>query len=188
MCHGNSESINSFRNYADLFAKTTNTNILVFEYPGYSYNNSEANESETYLAADMAYNWLKDTKHVDANDIIVYGRSLGAAVAIYIGKEHKVSSVVAEAGFTSAFRVITRYSVLFYDMFPSLERIEKYNTPVLFIHGKKDTTIPYWHSQKLHQTLMDNNIKTQLSLCDTTGHTNTYKLEPKHTGRPSITG
>ena len=91
----------------------------------------------------MAYNWLKDTKHVDANDIIVYGRSLGTAVAIYIGKEHKVSSVVAEAGFTSAFRVITRYSVLFYDMFPSLERIAKYNTPILFIHGKKDTTIPY---------------------------------------------
>ena len=124
---------------------------------GYSGNLDFPSEKNLYLDAESALKWIKKNTNCQNSNLIVYGESLGAAVAVEIGIRYKFKSIVLEAPFTSVCAIAQNkyklYSVKYFvlDKFDNYSKIDKILSPYLIISGKKDEVIPYNHSLKLFQ-------------------------------------
>lgn len=122
--------------------------VFIIDYRGYGRSAGEPSEEGLYRDADGAYGYLsgrEDTKNVP---LVIFGSSLGGAVAVDLGLRHGADAVILEATFTSAADVAAiHYPFLPVRMFlrtefNSLEKIPGITAPVLFIHGEEDTIIP----------------------------------------------
>jgi len=94
-------------------------------------------------------------------NVVVYGESLGASVAIEMGTKYKFRSVILEAPFISVPAIAqkkykiypVKYLVL--DKFDNYSKIDKIISPLLIISGKKDEVVPHFHSIKLYEKARD---------------------------------
>ena len=146
--HGNAEDIGLLDSTADDFRKI-NFAFFAYDYRGYGTSEGTATEEGTYRDIDAAYEYLINDLKIPPEKIIVYGRSLGGAVSIDLASRKRVGGLIAESTFVSAFRVLTKIQIAPFDKFPSIDKIKKVNCPVLFIHGRNDRIIPFWHGEKL---------------------------------------
>ena len=119
--------------------------LLVIDYPGYGGSEGRATEQAIYEAADAAYDALARRPEVDR--IYVYGRSLGAAVAIHTAASHPVAGLILESPFTSAadmarlhYRVVPR--ALLHLRLDNVATIHQVRCPVLIFHGTADQLVP----------------------------------------------
>jgi abhydrolase domain-containing protein 17 len=125
-------------------------NILAYDYRGHGTSDGSVSEQNAYQDADAAYRYLTEQLKVPANKIIVYGRSLGGAMAINLASKRSVAGLVVESSFTSAFRVVVPFPVLPFEKFNSIAKIATIRCPVLIMHGDTDRTIPFSHGQQLY--------------------------------------
>ncbi|HLM01499.1 MAG TPA: alpha/beta hydrolase [Pyrinomonadaceae bacterium] len=146
--HGNAEDIG----IADYTAREFRKNgfaVLVYDYQGYGTSEGAASEENSYRDVDAAYDHLTSERKIPPEKIIVYGRSLGGAVAIDLASRRKVGGLIAESTFVTAFRVLTKIPIFPFDKFQNIKKIKNVKCPVLFVHGRKDTLIPFRHAEKL---------------------------------------
>jgi len=152
-CHGNAEDIGIFF-YAILNKLyKLNFSVFAFDYRGYGTSQGKSSEDNTYQDVRAAYKYVVEELKIPPEKIILYGHSLGAAVAIDLAAEKKVAGVILEAPFISAFRVITKYPLFPFDRFKNILKVDKIKAPVLVLHGKKDEVIPFWHGQKVFEKI-----------------------------------
>jgi fermentation-respiration switch protein FrsA (DUF1100 family) len=129
--------------------------VFIFDYRG--YGKSAGTPSETGLYADglAAYDYLVKKRGVTPGQIVLFGRSIGAAVAIDLALKREVGSLIMEGAFTSTrdmaksmglFRLISYFLPPHYNAF---EKIPRVDTPKLIIHGEKDEIVPFAMGQKL---------------------------------------
>lgn len=136
--------------------------VLVLDYRGYaeSYGKETPSESKVYEDALAALNYLK--ARFPSNEIFIYGHSLGGAVAIELATRTEAEStagLIVESSFTSISDISAlRYNgllrllpvdLLLTERFDSLSKIQSVKSPILFIHGKDDSKVPYRMSQAL---------------------------------------
>ncbi len=147
-CHGNagniSHRLDSIRIFHDL-----GFSILIFDYRGYGKSAGEPTEKGTYMDADAAWNFLASEKGIDPARMVIFGRSLGSAVAIDLASRRKAGALIIESGFTSItdlgrkyypylpVRLITRFH------YASIGKVSGLGLPKLFIHSPADEIIPY---------------------------------------------
>lgn len=141
--------------------------IFAYDYHGYGTSTGKPTENNTYLDVDAAYDYLTLQLHIPPNDIILYGHSLGAALAIDLAARKPVAGLIVESPFVSAYRTVTHIPLIAFDRYNNLSKIKKVKCPALLIHGKCDKTIPFWHSMKLYSDI--NSPKYSLWL-DDAGH------------------
>ena len=146
--HGNREDIGFIRPRMELFRKHGFA-VLSYDYPGFGISTGEKTEDGCFAAADAAYKYLTETLKIPSNRIILYGRSMGGGCTAYLASKHAVAGVVMHSTFVSAFRVQTGIRLLPWDRFDNLERIRHVRSPLLFIHGLSDETIPAWHTEMM---------------------------------------
>ena len=77
-----------------------NLNYLIFAYRGFNGNKGKPTEEGLYKDADNVIKWLK-SKNVLEKNIVLYGESLGTAVAIHTAQSKNFSGIILEAPFTS---------------------------------------------------------------------------------------
>lgn len=149
-CHGNagniSHRLDSIRIFHDL-----KLSVLIFDYRGYGKSEGSPMEKGTYLDAESAWEYLVNVKKVHPGKIILFGRSLGSAVAAELALRHKAAGVIIESGFES----IPALGAKFYPYLPvrlisrfkyeTINKIDKIDMPKLFIHSLQDEIIPYEH-------------------------------------------
>ena len=89
--------------------------------------------------------------------MLLFGRSLGTALAVDIASKDECLGVILEAAFTSTDDMMRRYFPFFslptqsavkYD---SLSLIDKIKSPLLFLHGEMDMTIPVSMARRLFE-------------------------------------
>lgn len=148
--HGNAEDIGINDSFATR-VRDLGFNVLAYDYRGYGTSDGSPSEANTYADIDAAYEYLISQKGIASNKIILHGRSLGGAVAVDLASRKAVAGLILESTFTTAFRVITRYAVLPFDKFKSLDKISSVTCPVLIIHGTNDWTIPMYHGERLFE-------------------------------------
>ena len=108
-----------------------------------------------YIDDESTIKWIIDNLNYNYNNLIIYGESLGCAVAIELGTRYKFQSIILESPFTSIPDVARKrykiYSIknLVLDKFDNYSKIDKIMSPILIISGKKDEVIPHSHSNKL---------------------------------------
>ncbi|HQU91795.1 MAG TPA: alpha/beta hydrolase [Pyrinomonadaceae bacterium] len=148
--HGNAEDIGHIEPFVQRL-RELGLNVLVYDYRGYGTSGGSASEANAYSDIDAAYRYLVDKKKTRPENIILQGRSLGGAISVDLASREPVGGLIIESTFTSAFRVITRYPILPFDKFKSIEKIKRVNCPTLVIHGTEDSTIPLYHGEELFE-------------------------------------
>ncbi len=177
---GNTRSIKGWSKFAKDFT-TKGVSFFLFDYPGFGKSTGECSEKNIHANSQIAYNWLKD--RFGEENIIIYGRSLGAGFATYIAKENNPSLLILDSPFYS-IRLLVRY----YTRILPLRWLLKYKSPlndyikevkcdVHIIHGDKDITIPYRFSLRLKEINPD---KIELHTIHGARHNNLPKFESYH--------
>lgn len=129
--------------------------VLIIDYRGFGASGGRPSEHGTYEDARAAWSWLIDTRGVAPRRVVLFGRSLGAAVAARLARETRPAGVILEAAFTSLpdlagdlypwlpARWLTRYR---YDTQRHLRAID---CPVLIAHAPGDEIVPFAHARRL---------------------------------------
>jgi fermentation-respiration switch protein FrsA (DUF1100 family) len=131
---------------------------LIIDYRGYGESQGSISEKGTYLDAETGWNYLNGVKGFPPEKIIVFGRSLGAAIAAYIAGREKPGGLILESAFTSVpdmgarmypympVRLLSRYK---YDARKALQSV---TCPVLVVHSPHDDIIPFENGLQLYET------------------------------------
>lgn len=152
--YGNGTQLSDCRKTLDYLCRL-GVNVLIPEYAGYGLSTGAAGEAGCYSAADAAYDYLTQTRHVPAEQLIVTGGSLGGAVAIDLAARKPVAALAAFNTFTSMSDMA---GVLFPWMpsgfllrhrFESAQKIHQVHVPVFLASGDADTFIPPTMSARL---------------------------------------
>lgn len=147
----------SYRLETILFLNKLDANVLMFDYRGYWKSSGKPSEQATYEDIESCYNWLIEVKGVKPENIILFGRSLGGAVAIDMATKVKCGGLIVESSFTStgamASHVFPFFPVGFLSKYKydSINKIKSVNCPLLVTHSSEDEIIPF----KMGQMLFD---------------------------------
>jgi fermentation-respiration switch protein FrsA (DUF1100 family) len=156
ICHGNAGNLSEFDrpvHYAGL--RRLGLNLLAFDYRGYGESGGAASEQGLYRDADAAYRYLREHRRVPADRIVVFGHSLGSAVAIDLVSRSPVAGIIVEGALTSALHrgqelypyIPVRWIAR--SRFNSIDKVPGIIVPKLFLHATRDEVIPLSHGRRL---------------------------------------
>jgi uncharacterized protein len=154
--HGNSATIASRTNihhYERL--RALGLNVMAPEYRGYGGVSGVPTEAGLAEDARRAYDTLRRQKQVDPRRIVIYGWSLGSAVAVSLASQVDEAAVVLEGAPASIVDIgAQRYPffpirLLIRNPFESIARISRVGSPLLFLHSPEDTIIPIAEGRRL---------------------------------------
>lgn len=152
--HGNAGNISHrLEKLSDLRGLRADTFIV--DYHGYGESSGSPSEQATTLDADAAYAWLTRERALDPRGLVVYGESLGAAVAVDLAARVPVGGLVVESGFTSAVDVgremlpFLPVSWIVRNRYDSAAKIGSVAAPVLILHSRNDEFFAWRHPERL---------------------------------------
>ena len=132
-------------------------NVLIVDYRGYGNSEGTVTEQGTYHDAEAAWLYLTTTRGMKAEQIVIFGRSLGGAIGTWLAQKHTPAALVIESCFTS----IPDVGAKLYPYFPVrlLSRfqyrtdtfIANVHCPVLIVHSHDDDLVPYEHGLRLYE-------------------------------------
>jgi len=122
------------------------SSVLILDYRGYGKSPGRPTERGLYRDADAGYDYLIGRGY-QPSQIVLYGESLGSAVAADLAARRPCGGVILECPFTSlgamAGTVVPLVGPLFANGYHTRRKIAKVRAPVLVIHGDRDRTVPY---------------------------------------------
>ncbi len=152
--HGNAGNISHRLESLAIFHEL-GLNVFIFDYRGYGHSLGRPSELGTYLDAVAAWRYLTRKRGIPANEIIVFGRSLGGGIAAWLAARHPPRALVLESTFTSVedmgrymfpwlpVRLLARYR---YDTLANLRYVR---CPLLLVHSPDDDIVPYSQGRRL---------------------------------------
>ena len=149
--HGNGELIDFWPDDLQGFCRLGMA-VLLVEYPGYGRSAGSPSQESITEAFVAAYDALLARKDIDASRVLLFGRSLGGGAVCALSVRRPSAALILMSTFTSARTFARRYlapSFLVRDPFDNLTAVEQYKGPVLIMHGRHDTVIPYSHGTSL---------------------------------------
>jgi uncharacterized protein len=153
MYHGNSGTVAQRAHYYRLF-RAAGWGFYAMSYRGFSGNPGNPTETANIADALLAYEALR-AKGVAADDILLFGESLGSGVAVQVAAQKPVAGVILDSPYSSITDVASAHywylpvrSVLL-DSYDSTRHIKGVSAPVLILHGEADGLIPVRFARKL---------------------------------------
>lgn len=152
--HGNAGNISHRLESIEIFHQL-GLSVFIIDYRGYGQSQGSPSELGTYRDAEAAWQFLVEERQVPPEQIILFGRSLGGAVAVWLAQQHPPGMLILESTFTSVPDVAAQHYPflpvrwLARSQYNSLERLPHIKCPVLIIHSPDDEIIPYEHGQQL---------------------------------------
>ena len=180
-CHGNAENISHRLEYINSLL-TSGFQVFIFDYQGYGKSRGRPSEQGIYRAGLAAYDYLVNKEGISPEKIIVFGHSLGAAVAIEVSLQRETRALIIESAFTSIremagtiwlFKPISFFIPRHYN---NLKKIEGINVPKLMIHGDNDGVVPYSMGRKLFEKAGSPKFFYTIK---GTGHNDTSQINPQ---------
>jgi hypothetical protein len=152
--HGNAENV-GYGLERLIFYSRLEINVLAVDYRGYGKSQGSPDEAGIYLDANAAYDYLIQERYIQPKNIVVFGHSLGGAVAIDLASRRECGGLIVQSSFTSAkdmARRIFRIPLLEYipkSQFNSLAKIRRVRAPIFIVHGTWDEVVPFSMGQQL---------------------------------------
>jgi pimeloyl-ACP methyl ester carboxylesterase len=154
--------------------------VFAIDYRGYGDSSGPfPTETRVYEDAERAWQYLTQERQIPPNQIVLYGHSLGGAIAIELATCHpEVAGLIVQSSFTS-MREMTACATVYDRLFPidwilnqhfnSMAKVRSLKPPVLYIHGTADYLIPPRLSEALHAATRSD---SQLVLIEDADHNN----------------
>ncbi len=168
--HGNGGNVESWSSGADYYQRV-NYDMFMFDYRGYG-KSTGSNLSQAQLHDDVRQAWDSIAPLYAGKPIIIYGRSLGAAMAAELATHVDAEKVILVSPFTSMVAMakiqfpLLPMSLVRYPL-KTFEIIGKIKAPVILVHGDRDSLIPITESKAL---LDLTNGNSKLLVIDGAGH------------------
>ncbi len=129
--------------------------VLVIDYRGYGLSEGRATEAGVYADARAGLDHLIEQRGFPESRVIVFGRSLGGAVAVDLAQERKLAGVILESTLPSIADVVSNgpagalLGALAGRRFESASKIGRIRAPLLYFHGDRDEVIRYELGRRL---------------------------------------
>jgi len=154
--HGNAGNLHRWGEVADGFTES-GYELLIMDYRGYGKSGGKPNEKVLYHDAKVLWHWAKERTEND--NIIIYGRSLGAAVAAQLATQVEAEMVILETPFhelRGAVSFLLKPVIAIFPLnytFPTKEYLKEVTVKVFVFHGTKDLVVPLASALKLKEAL-----------------------------------
>ena len=130
--------------------------VLLLDYRGYGISEGKATEAGVYADARAGLAHLIEVRGIPDERIVVFGRSLGGAVAVDLAQDRVLAGIILESTFTSIPDVVdsifgSAVASLAGRRFDSAAKIERVRAPLLFFHGDRDEVVAYPLGQRLFE-------------------------------------
>jgi fermentation-respiration switch protein FrsA (DUF1100 family) len=155
--HGNAGNISHRLHNLKKLHDALQIPIFIFDYREYGLSEGEITKAGTFSDAQGAFQYLIKEKGFHESSILLFGRSLGTALAVDIASKKKCLGVILEAAFTSTDDMMQRFFPFFTPpissttKYDSLSLIESIRSPLLFVHGQLDQAIPIAMARRLFE-------------------------------------
>lgn len=152
--HGNAGNISHRFEKFEIF-RDLGVDVFIIDYRGYGRSEGRPDEQGTYLDAQAAYEYLVQKRGLQPGRILLYGESLGAAVAVDLATKVPVAGLVTEEAFTSVADVGQKMFPflpvrwLVRNKYDTLSKIGRVRAPILLFHSRDDEFFPMYHAEKL---------------------------------------
>lgn len=149
---GNAEEVSHLADYKAYFP---NSIMVLMNYRSFGLSQGKISEQTMFSDALEVYDKLVTNPEVDANKVIVIGRSIGTGVATYVSSQRKTSATVLITPYENMIDVaFEKYpfvpiSLLIKHRFESDTYAPRISSPMLAIISKNDQVIPKHHAYKL---------------------------------------
>ncbi len=154
--HGNAGNISHRLETLDFLVRL-GAGVLLFDYRGYGRSDGTPGEDEAYADIAACYDWLTAQHRIDPARIVLFGRSLGGAVAADLAVKRPCRGLIVESSFTSLAAIGSKMFPVFpvrwllkYD-FDTVGKIGRVTCPVLVTHSPVDEMIPFAMGRELYE-------------------------------------
>lgn len=178
--HGNAGQIATFAPHMEIYHKA-GFPILMMEYRGYANSGGKLSQDTMYADAIRVFDYAKEK--LGHKKIVCFGYSLGTAAASALSVYRPVERLVLMAPFVSMEKKVSEMSLPFAryvlkNKFPSIEYVEKFEGPLLVVHGKKDTLLPYHHGVSMFEASKSD--KKSIELLSDKNHNKIFTTDEAH--------
>lgn len=177
--HGNAGNISHRVENLKLLHDKVRMNIFIFDYRGYGHSQGHPSEDGTYLDGEAAVVFVRDKLAIETGRIVLFGRSLGAAVAAETATRIATQALILESPFVSV-REMARAVLPVLPLGPLLqtrydisEKIRRIKTPVLILHGDRDEVVPFNQGEAVFNAAQQPKEFYKIAGA---GHNNTYLI------------
>ena len=153
--HGNAGNIGHRLPIGKVLSESLGCTVFMLEYRGYGKSTGDPDEDGLTIDAQTALNYIRAQGDLKDTKLIIYGQSLGGAVAIKLVEDNQhqgdIAGVILENTFTSIRKLIPTVfppakfiARLCHQNWTSEETLPKITThiPFLFLSGLKDEIVP----------------------------------------------
>lgn len=150
--HGNAGDLSRWGEIASYFTQF-DYDVIVMDYRTFGKSTGTLSEASLYEDAQMFFDYAKE--HYSENNITVFGRSLGTALASYVASENNPHQLILETPFNNLTSVAKKrffnlpLDFLLRYKFPSDLFISKVSCPITILHGTHDSVVPYELAKEL---------------------------------------
>lgn len=178
-CHGNAGNISHRIDNLWHFHRL-GLSVLIFDYRGYGRSEGRASEHGTYNDGRGALAWLR-TRAWQPQQMIYFGRSLGAGIAVQLALETPPGALVLETPFPSIAAMGWHHNPILYLLlgwaldarYDSFNKIGRVNAPLLLFQGDRDSIVPEPMARRLFERA---NQPKSYHLIRGADHNNTYEV------------
>lgn len=154
--HGNAGNISHRLDRALLIQAELEADVLLYDYRGYGRSEGAPDEEGTYRDARAAWAYLTQERDLPPERILIFGESLGSAVALQLALDRPARALVLESPFTSAADMASELFPflpmrhLIRTRYDNLGKVGALRIPLLILHGDRDEIVPFEHGQRLY--------------------------------------
>ncbi len=181
--HGNAATIAARVNiahYTEL--RKLGVSIMAPEYRGFGGLEGVPTEAALAVDARAAYDYLRTVRKVPASRLVIYGWSLGSAVAVTLASEVEAAGLILEGAPASLVNIGKQQYPFFpvrlmmRNSFESIQRIDRVRAPMLFLHSPEDAVIPISEGRRLFDAARGDKTFVEVR----GGHVDATTLDTEH--------
>lgn len=152
--HGNAGNLSHRADLMLELATRVGADVFMAGYRGYGRSGGKPSEEGLYADGRAAWGWLTTEGGVDPDRVVVFGKSLGGAVAVDLTTETNPAGLIVESSFTSIPDMAARHypfvpAFLIRTKMDSLAKVSKISCPLLVVHSRADEVVPFEMGRKL---------------------------------------
>lgn len=164
ICHGNGDILCFMEDEVISMGQRYDVTVLAFDYRGFGNSEGFPSSKRLYEDGQAVYDYAVG-QGFSPEKIVVFGRSLGGAIAVSIASENQVAGLGLQSTFSSITDVAAKKFFwlpvrwLLRNRFPSDEKIVNYTGPLVQCHGTADGVVPFQFGKELHEAASETTSK-----------------------------